>query len=61
MPCVHEFRQRQDVIRLVAVQIVDPGYLKPLYHGWGYAWLAGCAASAAIGITLIFSMVKIEV
>jgi tight adherence protein B len=49
------------VFILLAVQIVDPGYLKPLYRGWGYAWLAGCAASAVIGISMIFSMVKIEV
>ena len=46
---------------LLAVQVIDPGYMKPMYHGWGPAVLAGTAASVAIGTGIIFRMVKIEV
>jgi tight adherence protein B len=46
---------------LVAVQVVDPTYLAPLYRGWGLIWLAGCLVSVGIGVVAILRMVRIEV
>jgi tight adherence protein B len=46
---------------LLAIQVIDPGYLQPMYHGWGIAVLAATAASVAAGTAIIFKMVNIEV
>lgn len=46
------------VALFVAVQLVNPGYLDPLFHGWGPAWLAATALSMFAGIGLILQMVK---
>jgi tight adherence protein B len=49
------------VFLLVAISVLDPGYMKPMFHGWGYWWLAGTAASIMLGMTIILNMVRIEV
>ena len=46
---------------LLAIQVIDPSYLQPMYHGWGIAVLAATAASVAAGTAIIFKMVNIEV
>jgi tight adherence protein B len=45
----------------LAVQVIDPGYMKPMMQGWGWMWLGITAASVALGVVLILRMVKIEV
>jgi tight adherence protein B len=39
----------------------NPGYLDPMFHGWGPVWLLGAAASVAIGMVIIFRMIKVEI
>jgi len=46
---------------LLTIQVIDPSYMKPMYHGWGIAVLAATAASVAAGTGIIFRMIKIEV
>ena len=46
---------------LLAIQVIDPEYMKPMFQGWGIAVLAATAASVAIGTSIIFRMIKIEV
>lgn len=45
----------------LAVQTMSPGYMEPLLHGAGPFFLAGAAASVAIGVILIKRMARIEV
>jgi tight adherence protein B len=49
------------VLLLVAISIISPGYMKPMFQGWGIAWLAGTAISVLVGVGVILNMVKIEV
>lgn len=49
------------VVLVVAVRVLNPGYLDPLLHGWGLAALGASAASVAFGVVLIRRMVRIEV
>ena len=49
------------VFLLVAISVMNPGYMNSMFQGWGYAWLAGSAASVAFGVMFINRMVKIEV
>ena len=44
-----------------AVQVISPGYMQPLYQGWGLMVLAGTAGMVVAGVALIFKMVRIEV
>jgi len=46
---------------LLAIQVIDPEYLKPMFKGWGLVVLAGTAASVAAGTGIIRRMVNIEV
>jgi tight adherence protein B len=46
---------------LLAIQVIDPEYMKPMFQGWGIAVLAATAASVAAGTAIIFKMVQIEV
>jgi tight adherence protein B len=46
---------------LLAIQVIDPEYLKPMFQGWGLIVLAGTAASVAAGTAIIRRMVNIEV
>jgi tight adherence protein B len=45
----------------VFVQISNPGYLDPLFQGWGLVWMAGGIASIVVGLTMIFRMIKVEI
>jgi tight adherence protein B len=49
------------IFLLFAVQTISPGYMQPLFQGWGYAVLAFTGMSIAIGTAVILRMVKIEV
>jgi tight adherence protein B len=47
---------------LLFISTSNPHYMKPMYHGWGYWWLAGTGLSVAGGVAIIQRMVnKIEV
>jgi tight adherence protein B len=46
---------------LVAVQVVSPGYMDPLFSGMGLLLLFATGVSVAIGTAVILRMVKIEV
>lgn len=46
---------------LIAIQVIDPGYIRPMLHGWGLVALGVMAAMVAMGTAVIVRMVKIEV
>ena len=43
------------------IQVTNPGYLDPMFVGWGPVWLAGAAGSVLVGMVLIFRMIKVDV
>ncbi len=43
------------------IQVTNPGYLDPMFQGWGWFFLGGAAASIAAGMAIILRMVKVEV
>lgn len=43
------------------IQVSNPGYLDPLLEGWGLVWIGGALASIAVGMTMIFRMIKVDV
>jgi tight adherence protein B len=45
----------------LAIQVVSPGYMEPMFRGWGLAVLAGTAMLMTFGSVIIFRMCKIEV
>jgi len=49
------------VIVMMAVQIVNPEYMKPMFQGWGIIVLSGTAFSVVLGVVVILRMVKIEI
>jgi tight adherence protein B len=49
------------VFLLVAISVMNPGYMDSMFQGWGFAWLAGSAASVMFGVLFINKMVKIDV
>jgi tight adherence protein B len=49
------------VFLLIAISVMNPGYMNTMFQGWGYLWLAGCAISVGMGVTFINRMVKVEV
>jgi tight adherence protein B len=49
------------VFLLVAISVMNPGYMDTMFQGWGYVWLAGCVISVGMGVTFINRMVKVEV
>lgn len=49
------------VFLLVAVQVISPDYMRPMFHGVGLAMLAGAAAFVVAGVVVIRRMVRIEV
>ena len=49
------------VFLLVAISVMNPGYMNSMFRGWGYAWLAGCAVSVGFGVGFINRMVKVDV
>ena len=49
------------VFLLIAISVMNPGYMDSMFRGWGYIWLAGSAASVAAGVAVIQKMVKVDV
>jgi tight adherence protein B len=49
------------VFLLVAIQVINPGYMDPMFRGWGWVWLGGTGASIVVGMGWILKMVKMEV
>ena len=49
------------IFLLIAISVLNPGYMDPMFTGWGFAWLAASAVSVATGIVIINKMVKVEV
>ncbi|MEY2450310.1 MAG: pilus assembly protein CpaF [Acidimicrobiaceae bacterium] len=49
------------VFLLVAISVMNPGYMNSMFEGWGYVWLAGSAASVMFGVMFINRMVKVDV
>jgi tight adherence protein B len=45
----------------LGIQVISPGYMEPMFHGWGLAVLLGTALLMAFGSVIIFRMCKIEV
>jgi tight adherence protein B len=45
----------------VFIQVTNPGYLSPMFQGWGWVFLGGAAASIAMGMGIILRMVKVDV
>jgi tight adherence protein B len=43
------------------MQLMNPGYIAPLYSGAGLMILGGCGLSVVIGLTVILRMVKIDI
>jgi tight adherence protein B len=43
------------------IQVTNPGYLDPMFRGWGWIFMGGALASVAIGMGLILRMVKVDV
>lgn len=43
------------------MQTTNPGYLSPMFEGWGLVWVGGSIASIAAGMGVILRMVKVEV
>ena len=49
------------LVVLLAVQVLNPEYMTPMYRGWGIVWLAGTASSVALGVAIILKMVNIKI
>ncbi|HEX2048387.1 MAG TPA: type II secretion system F family protein [Acidimicrobiales bacterium] len=45
----------------LAIQVVSPGYMKPMFQGWGLVVLGFTTLLMAFGSLIIFRMCKIEV
>jgi tight adherence protein B len=43
---------------LVAIQVMNPGYMEPMFRGWGWVWLGIAAGICAFSITVILRMVN---
>jgi tight adherence protein B len=49
------------VLVLLSIQVTNPGYMKPMYQGWGIPVLVGTFISVACGVALILKMAKIKI
>jgi len=49
------------ILVLLAIQVVNPVYMEPMYQGWGILWLTGTASSVMLGVGIILKMVKIKI
>ena len=49
------------VFLMIAIQVMNPTYMEPMFRGWGYVWLGGCAAFVVVGVSVINRMVKIDI
>jgi tight adherence protein B len=49
------------VFLMLVIQVLNPGYMDPMFKGYGWVWLGGAAASITIGMAWILRMVKMDV
>lgn len=45
----------------IFIQITNPGYLDPMFEGWGLVWMGGALGSIALGMATIFRMIKVDI
>ncbi|HEX2272466.1 MAG TPA: type II secretion system F family protein, partial [Acidimicrobiales bacterium] len=45
----------------VAIQVLNPGYMEPMFQGWGLVTLGAAGAMVLTGTVVILRMVKIKV
>lgn len=45
----------------IFIQVSNPGYLNPMFEGWGVIWMIGAALSVIAGMGIIFRMIKVDV
>ncbi|WP_436795748.1 type II secretion system F family protein [Actinospongicola halichondriae] len=43
---------------LIAIQVMNPGYMEPMFRGWGWIWLGGAAVICTASIGIILRMVN---
>src|SRR5438046_5046186 len=48
------------VFLLVAISVMNPGYMNTMFRGWGYVWLAGSALSVGFVVAFIHKMVTVD-
>ncbi|MFY9586148.1 MAG: type II secretion system F family protein [Actinomycetota bacterium] len=46
---------------MLIMQVLNPGWMKPMFQGWGPAVLAGAGASVLIGVMIIRKMARVDV
>jgi tight adherence protein B len=49
------------VFLFVIISVLNPGYMTPMFRGWGLVWITGSALSVFFGVIVINRMVKVEV
>jgi tight adherence protein B len=49
------------VFLLLVITAISPGYMDPMFRGWGIVWLLVGSAWAGLGFAFILRMVKVEV
>jgi tight adherence protein B len=49
------------LVVLLAVQVVNPEYMQPMYRGWGPVVLACTAGSVLLGVAFILKMIRIKI
>jgi tight adherence protein B len=49
------------VFLLIAISALSPGYMDPMFTGWGPVVLLGAAAWASLGMIFILRMVKVDI
>jgi len=48
-------------LMFLAIQVLSPGYMQPMFQGWGIVVLSATGVPMAFGSVIIFRMCKIEV
>jgi tight adherence protein B len=48
------------VFLMLVIQVLNPGYMDPMFRGWGWIWLGGAAFSVVFGMLWILRMVKMD-
>jgi len=46
---------------MLIMQILNPSWMTPMFHGWGPAVLAGAGTSVLIGVGIIRKMARVDV